>query len=108
MKTVKLEPLTNIQGKPLKDRDKNGVEVDASLLKVLEVFIFNVPTLSMEDSVQAQRYFTQIDNQNVNGSFSLEDAQYEWLVDKVNSQIHLTVGPNAVKFKEAVRNLVEG
>lgn len=109
MKVVKLTKVKTVVGAPFRVPGDDGkIEECTDLCHLLRLLIFNLPRqmLTMEDSVKACKLIPILDN-NRSGSLELEDADYEWLLAKINAAAPMVFGINAKLVKDAFETLKE-
>lgn len=106
MKRIPLDKIKTIVGKPFGIPGTDGKTEDCTdLRKLLQLLVFNLPRqdLTMKDSLEAQRLIRQIDASD-GKVLEIEEAEHDWIVEKVKDFGPLVFGVNAVVLKDALDN----
>ena len=115
MKKVKNALIKNVEGKSFRipETDKDGEQIfetsgkaklkDARLVDLLKIIVFNLPAdkITMQDSIDAKRFFDQI-QESSGDILGLEEHTHDWITKKVEDFGPRYFGVNAVMIKTAL------
>jgi len=92
-------------------KDNTGVVETQKLTDLVELLIFNLPRggaapLSMEDAIKGTKVYEQLQSIK-NTTLELEDAEYTWLIAKVDAHAAMMFGIDASQVKKALELLVD-
>jgi hypothetical protein len=102
MKKIEMVTMMTAAGKPFTMTEQDGIQHNASLADVISHFCHQLPMqqMTMLDATHGTRVVQA--SLQANGVLELEDADYSWLVSKVDEYAPRIYGINAVMLREAL------